>query len=122
MDGGTGVAGDTITVSADKGTVGPVTEAGGGVYTATYTAPSLVLIIPDVAQIDVNSATTGESGRAAIALVPVPTTVSVSVSPSTFNADTPGTGAITVTVDRAGPVADETITVGSPQKSDPLAQ
>ena len=111
MEGGDGVAGDTVTISADKGAVGAVTDAGNGTYTATYTAPSLVLIIPDVAQIDVNSATTGESGRAAIALVPVPTTVSVSVAPSVFSADTEGTGAVTVTVDRAGPVADETVTL-----------
>jgi adhesin/invasin len=112
QEGGTGVTGDTVTISADKGSVGAVTDAGNGTYTATYTAPSLVLIIPDVAQISVDSAATGNSARAAIALVPVPTTVSVSVSPSTFSADTEGTGAVTVTVDRAGPVADETITLG----------
>ena len=112
QEGGTGVTGDTVTISADKGSVGAVTDAGNGTYTATYTAPSLVLIIPDVAQISVDSAATGNSARAAIALVPVPTTVSVAVDPSVFSADTEGTGAVTVTVDRAGPVADETITVG----------
>ena len=112
QEGGTGVTGDTVTISADKGAVGAVTDAGNGTYTATYTAPSLVLIIPDVAQISVDSAATGNSARAAIALVPVPTTVEVAVDPSVFSADTEGTGAVTVTVDRAGPVADETITLG----------
>ncbi len=111
QDSGNPVTGDTVTVTADKGTVGAVTETGNGEYTATYTAPRLILVAPDVAQITANSATTGESGNVSIALTPVPTTVSVSVNPSTFMADTPSDGAVTVTVDRAGPVADETVTL-----------
>ena len=109
MESGAGVTGDTVTVTADKGTVGPVTEVGNGDYIATYTAPRLILVVPDVAQITANSAAIGESGNVAIALTPVPTTVMVSVTPSTFMADTPSDGAVTVTVDRAGPVADETV-------------
>ena len=113
MESGTGVTNDTITltVPANKGSVSAVTETGNGVYTATYTAPRLALVIPDVAQITANSASTGESGDVSIALTPVPTTVSVSVTPSSFSADTPSNGAVTVTVDRAGPVADETVTL-----------
>lgn len=111
-DAGVGITGDTVTVTADKGTVdATATEVGNGVYTATYTAPSLILVAPDVAQITANSATTGESGNLSIALTPVPTTVSVAVDPSIFSADTPSDGAVTVTVDRAGPVADETVTL-----------
>lgn len=110
-EGTTGVAGDAVAISADKGTVSAVTETGNGVYTATYTAPALTLVIPDVAQILASSAATGLSDRASIALVPVPTTVTVAVAPHIFSADTPGTGVVTVSVDRAGPVADETVTL-----------
>lgn len=110
-ESGDGVTGDTVTIAADKGTVTAVTEVGNGVYTATYTAPALVLVVPDVAQVTAASATTGESGDVSIALTPVPTTVEVSVAPRIFSADTTGIGAITVTVDRAGPVADETVTL-----------
>ena len=110
-DAGVGITGDTVTVTADKGTVSAVTESGNGEYTATYTAPRLILVVPDVAQITANSATTGESGNLSIAMTPVPTTVSVSVTPSSFIADTPSDGAVTVTVDRAGPVSDETVTL-----------
>ena len=109
QESGEGVTGDTVTVTADKGDVGAVTEVGNGVYTATYTAPALILAVPDVARVTANSASTGESGNVSIALTPVPTTVTVSVDPSTFSADTPSDGAVTVTIDRAGPVANETV-------------
>ena len=118
MESGAGVTGDTVTVTVTpgKGTVGAVTEVGNGEYTATYTAPRLILTADDAAQITANSTTTGESGNLSITLKPVPTTVSVSVNPSTFMADTPSDGAVTVTVDRAGPVADEIVTLSlSPQ-------
>ena len=46
-EGSEGVTDDTISLSADKGAVDvTATEVGDGVYTATYTAPSLVLIGP----------------------------------------------------------------------------
>ena len=38
-------------------------------------------------------------------------TVSVDVAPSVFNADTTGTGTVTITVDRDGPVIDEAVTL-----------
>ena len=111
-DGGEGVTGDTVSVSTDNGTVGSVTEVGDGVYTATYTAPPTLPFIP-IAQINVNSTTIGESTSTVILLQPVPTKVTVDVSPSVFSADTPGTGAVTVTViDKVGPVTDETVTLG----------
>ena len=109
MESGAGVTGDTVTVTADQGTVGAVTEVGNGDYTATYTAPRLILTADVDAQITASSAATGESGNVAITLTPVPTTVMFSVTPSTFMADTPSDGAVTVTVDRAGPVADEVV-------------
>ena len=39
-------------------------------------------------------------------------TVSVDIAPSVFSAATTGTGTITVTVDRDGPVTDDTVTLG----------
>ena len=111
QEGGAGLTGDTISVSVDRGTVdATATEVGNGVYTATYTAPSSLPLIP-IVQISVSSATTGDSVSAAILLKPVPTTVAVDVSPSVFSADTPSTGAVTVTVERVGPVTNETVTL-----------
>ena len=110
-ESGEAVTGDTITLTAAKGTVSTAVEVGNGVYSATYTAPRLVLVVPDAAQITAASETTGESGNVVIALTPVPTTVEVSVDPTVFIADTPSDGAVIVTVDRAGPVADETVTL-----------
>ena len=58
-EGSEGVTGDTIVLSVDKGTVdATATEVGNGVYTATYTAPSLVLIAPETANISVSSTAT----------------------------------------------------------------
>ena len=111
QEGGAGLTGDTISVSVDRGTVdATATEIGNGVYTATYTAPSSLPLIP-IVQISVSSATTGDSVSAAILLKPVPTTVAVDVSPSVFSADTPSTGAVTVSVERVGPVTNETVTL-----------
>ena len=111
QEGGAGLTGDTISVSVDRGTVdATATEVGNGVYIATYTAPSSLPLIP-IVQISVSSATTGDSVSAAILLKPVPTTVAVDVSPSVFSADTPSTGAVTVSVERVGPVTNETVTL-----------
>ena len=109
LDDGTGVTGDTITISASKGTVGVVTEAGNGVYTATYTAPLLDLTLPDILNITARSATTGLNKTLQTVLLPVPTTVTVEVVPSSFIADTTGPGTVTVTVKRAVPVTGENI-------------
>ncbi len=104
---------ETPTVSADKGTVSALTSQGNGEYTATYTAPSLVITFPpiDVAQITATLASTGQTATTVITLTPVPTTVEVAVDTTEFSADTPGTGTVTVTVDRAGPVTDENVTL-----------
>ena len=113
-DSGNPTAGDTVTISADKGTVGTTTDNGDGTYSATYTAPSLALAATDTAQISAASAQLGETAMTSITLTPVPTTVTVTVEPNIFSADTPGTGAVTISVDRAGPVADETVTISAP--------
>ena len=107
---GAGVT-ETPTISADKGTIGAVTPQGNGVYTATYTAPSLVITFPpvDIARITATLASTGKSASTVITLLPVPTTVTVDVDPKEFSADTPGMGTVTVTVDRAGPITGESI-------------
>ena len=107
---GAGVT-ETPTVSADKGTVSTLTSQGNGVYTATYTAPSLVITFPpvDIARITATLASTGKSDSTVITLLPVPTTVTVDVDPKEFSADTPGTGTVTVTVDRLGPITGESI-------------
>ena len=113
-DSGNPAAGDTVTISADKGTVGATTDNGDGTYTATYTAPSLALAASDTAQISAASAQLGETAMTSITLTPIPTTVTVTVDPSIFSADTQGTGKVTISVDRAGPVADETVTISTP--------
>ncbi len=113
-DSGDPAAGDIVTISADKGTVGATTNNGDGTYSATYTAPSLALTANDTDQISAASAQLGETAMTAITLTPVPTTVTVTVEPNIFSADTPGTGAVTISVDRAGPVSDETVTISAP--------
>ena len=110
QDGGEGVTGDTITLSVDNGSVTTATEVGNGVYTATYTAPATLPFIP-IAQINISSATIAQSTSTVILLQPVPTVVTVDVSPSVFSADTPGTGAVSVSVTKVGPVTDETVTL-----------
>ena len=109
LDDGVGVTGDTIAISANKGTVGVVTEVGNGVYTATYTAPLLDLTIPDILNITARSATTGLNKTYQTVLLPVPTTVTVELGKSRFAADTPETTTVTVTVKRAVPVTGENI-------------
>ena len=113
LDDGTGVTGDTITLSAgNKGTLAATaTEVGNGVYTATYTAPLLDLTIPDVVNITASSATTGLEKSVQLLLLPVPTTVTVELGKSRFTADTPEPTTVTVTVKRAAPVTDETVTL-----------
>ena len=107
---GAGVT-ETPTISVDKGTLGDITDEGDGVYTATYTAPSLVITFPpiDIARITATLASTGQSADTVITLLPVPTTVEVDIDTKEFSADTPGTGTVTVTVDRAGPIIGESI-------------
>ena len=107
---GAGVT-ETPTISVDKGMVGPVTAEGDGVYTATYTAPSLVITFPpvDTDRITAMLASTGQSADTVITLLPVPTTVTVDIDTKEFSADTPGTGTVTVTVDRLGPIIGESI-------------
>ena len=50
------------------------------------------------------------AGQATFNITFVSTTVTVTVAPKVFNADTPGTGTVTVTVEQDGPVTDETVT------------
>ena len=65
------------------------------------------------AEITVQSSQLGDERTASITLTVVPTTVEVTVDPSTFTADTPGTGDVTITVTRgADLISDETVTVG----------
>ncbi len=114
LESGEGVTGDTIRLSApaDKGTVdATATEVGDGVYTATYTAPSLVLIAAESVDIAVSSATTGLKKSVSILLTPVPTTVSLALGKNSFMADTPETTTVTVTVNRIDPVTDEVVTL-----------
>ena len=51
------------------------------------------------------------AGQATFNITFVSTTVTVTVAPKVFNADTPGTGTVTVTVEQDGPVTDETVTL-----------
>ena len=111
--GGADATGDTITIDPpSKGTVGAVTEVGDGVYTATYTAPlDRSLSFPETVQIDASSANIGKSRSTLITLLPVPTTVTVELGKDIFIADTPEETTVKVTVDQAGPVTAETVTL-----------
>ena len=109
-EGSEGVTGDIIMLSVDKGTVdATATEVGNGVYTATYKAPSLVLIGPETANISVSSTATELDDSVPILLTPVPTTVIVELGKLSFIADTPEMTTVTATVDRAGPVTDAAV-------------
>ena len=111
--GGTARTGDTVTIDTpSKGTVGAVTEVGDGVYTATYTAPlDRSLSFPETVQIDASSANIGKSRSTLITLLPVRTTVTVELGKDSFIADTPEETTVKVTVDQAGPVTAETVTL-----------
>ena len=111
--GGTAGAGDTVTINAPtKGTVGDVVDQGGGVYTATYTAPlDRALSLPETVQITANSANLGRSASTLITLLPIPVTVTVELGKNSFMADTPEDTTVSVTVDQAGPVAGATVTL-----------
>ena len=110
---GNPVTGDTVTISADRGSVSTPTDNGDGTYIATYTAPSLALTAPVDAEISVRSDQLDQEKTTSISLTIVPTTVDVTVDPNQFTADTPGTGTVTVTVKRgADLISDETVTVG----------
>ena len=92
------VSGDTVTITAEQGTVGDVTDNGDGTYTATYTAPELILTAPTVDTITIESENTGESKTTTLTLVPVPTLVSVTATPSSFVADSGTAGTVNVNV------------------------
>ena len=79
--GGAAGTGDTVTIDPPtKGTVGDVEDQGGGVYTATYTAPlDRALSFPETVQITANSANLGRSASTLITLLPIPVTVTVTL-------------------------------------------
>ncbi len=110
---GTPVTDDTPTITSAKGaTISEVINKGDGSYTATYTAPALVDITAAVEdQLTVMSMTLNESATASLTLNVPPTVVTVAVSPSAeFSSVSSDTGAVSVTVMRAGmPITDETI-------------
>ena len=108
------VSGDTVTITAEQGTVGDVTDNGDGTYTATYTAPELVLSAPATDNINIESRNTGETSTATVTLVPVPTLISVTATPSSFVAGSGTAGMLNVNVSRGGnPVADAQISIGA---------
>ena len=111
---GESVSGDTLTITAEQGTVGDVTDNGDGTYTATYTAPELVLAAPITDTITIESASTGETSTATVTLVPVPTLISVTATPSSFVAGIGTAGMLNVNVSRGGnPVADAEISISA---------
>ena len=110
---GTPVTDDTPTITSAKGaTISEVINKGDGSYTVTYTAPALVDITAAVEdQLTVMSMTLDESAMASLTLNVPPTVVMVAVSPSAeFSSVSSDTGAVSVTVLRAGmPITGETI-------------
>ena len=111
--GGAPVTGDTVTITAERGSVGEVTDNGDGTYTAMYTAPALVLTESMMDTITVTSGTTGDTTTAVVTLDVVPTVVSVSVEPNVFIAGAGMSGAVQIGVNRGtNPVADADISLG----------
>ena len=111
--GGQAVTDDTVAVTAGSGSVGEVANNEDGTYTATYTAPALVLTGPMADTITVSSGTTGDSTTVTITLTEVPTAIAVSVAPGVFTAGAGATGAISVSVNRGGnAVADADVSLG----------
>ena len=114
IDAGEPVTGDTVTINAEQGSVGDVTDNGDGTYSATYTAPELVLTSSTPDTISIQSAITGEASTATVTLEPVPTLVSVSVTPNSFMAGGTEGGMVEVMVSRGGdPVADAQVSVNA---------
>ena len=99
---GENVVGDTLSITADQGNVGGVTDNGDGTYTATYTAPELVLADDLTDTITITSTNTGETTTTDVTLTPVPTLVSVAAEPSVYTAGSGEMGSITVSVSRGG--------------------
>ena len=111
--GGQAVTDDTVTVTAGSGSVGAVTNNEDGTYTATYTAPALVLTGAMADTITVSSGTTGDSTTVSITLTEVPTAIAVSVAPTEFTAGAGETGAISISVNRGGnAVSDADVSLG----------
>ena len=108
------VTGDTVTITAGQGTVGDVTDNGDGTYSATYTAPELVLSEDATDTITIESASTGETTTVDVTITPVPTLLSVSANPAIFTAGSGETGIIGVNVSRGGDaVADAEISISA---------
>ena len=112
--GGEAVSGDSVTITPEQGTVGDVTDNGDGTYTATYTAPELVLTDSTMDTITIESTTTGETSTATVIVKAVPTQVSVVASPNSYTANGSAAGMVTVTVSRgANAVSDAEISVSA---------
>ena len=108
------VSGDTVTINAEQGTVGDVTDNGDGTYTATYTAPDLPLTESTTDTITIDSESTGETTTTMVTLEPVPTLISVTATPSSFVAGGGSAGTLNVNVSRGGqPVADAEVSIGA---------
>ena len=111
---GAPVSGDTVTITAEKGTVGDVTDNGDGTYSATYTAPDLILTDPTTDIITIASADTGDTTTTTVTLEPVRTLISVTATPSSFVAGSGIAGMVNVNVSRGGdPVTDAEISISS---------
>ena len=115
VDEGTGVTGDEITITADIGAVGDVTEVGNGEYTATYTSPPIPGNLPASLTITARSVKTGLEGSLTAAVLPPRTIVKLDVQPDQpdgFRVGTSSTGAVTVIVQKETsdyPVTGESI-------------
>ena len=114
VQNGAPVTGDTVTITAEQGTVGDVTDNGDGTYSATYTAPDLILTESVTDTISIASATTGDSRTETVELERVPTLVSVTATPSSFVAGSGVAGMVNVNVSRGGdPVTDAEVSISA---------
>lgn len=111
--GGAPVTDDSVTITAEQGSVGEVTNNQDGTYTAVYTAPALVLTESMMDTITVSSGTTGDTTTTSVTLQVVPTVISVSVDPSIFIAGAAVPGAVQIAANRGtNRVADANISLG----------
>lgn len=117
-----GSSGGTVSLTADVGTLGGVTDHGDGTYTAAYTSPTS--ITPPAATIGFALDGTPGTQTATVAFVagaPSTTTSEIVANPTTITADGASTSTITVTlrdgndnvVSGAGAVVGMTTSTGS---------
>ena len=118
------ISGETVPVNAAFNFVGNPSRTDGSYDIVAFSFAGAKLSVGDMVKITATDAqgvttevihtlTAAEISSSVVNLdiVILGVTVSVSVAPNVFNADTVGTGSVTVIVDKDGPVTDEVVTL-----------